>query len=98
MVQEIQEIRRQKAAPLETAYSLQLLIVLLDESEPINKGVLIGKMARGKSTVQQRIADLVTMGLVRETVETTHPFRHYVTLSPKGRRAATHLRDMIDLV
>ena len=80
-----------KSQVLEGRLAVKILLVLLEETEPIMKGNLLPKVTKGTGTAMARIKELQDAGLVIEEQEQQRPFRKFVELTPKGRAVAEHL-------
>lgn len=80
-----------KAQLMEERLAIAVLLTLANETEPIVKGVLAGKIAKSAGTVIDRINELMEAGLVTEVQEDKRPFRKFVELTPRGRLVAKKL-------
>ncbi len=72
---------------LERKHSLKVLMVLRS-CGPVNKSELTESITSGAGSVQVRIDDLKSSGLVEVREETVRPFRKMVSLTEKGRAVA----------
>lgn len=79
-----------KASLLEVTHAVTVLLVLMDEG-PMIKSVLSQKITTNNQSIQKRIKELVDNGLISETVEDEHPYRHRIELTPRGHAVAEHL-------
>lgn len=80
-----------KASILENTHTVKILMIL-NENGPMMKGDLARSIAKGTSTVQARVEELVEAGLVVETRENVKPFKIFVDLTPEGENVANMLR------
>ena len=80
-----------KASILENTHTVKILMIL-NENGKMMKGDLARSIAKGTSTVQARVAELVDAGLLTETRETVKPFKIFVSLTPEGENIANMLR------
>ena len=80
-----------KSQILEGRLAVRILLVLLEQREPIMKGNLLPKVTRGTGTAMSRIKELQDAGLLTEEQEQQRPFRKFIELTPKGRAVAEHL-------
>ncbi len=79
-----------KASILESTHTVKILMIL-NENKKMMKGDLARSIAKGTSTVQARVAELVEAGLVTETREKVKPFKIFVSLTPMGENVASML-------
>ncbi len=86
-----------KSSVFENTHAIKIILILRNEG-PMVKGELASKIAKGTSTVQARIADLIEMGLLTEKREPVKPFKKIVELTPKGRAASNLLFALEDLL
>ena len=75
-----------KASILENTHTVKILMIL-NENGKMMKGDLARSIAKGTSTVQARVAELVEAGLLTETRE-----KVFVSLTPEGENVANMLR------
>ncbi|MBQ3685204.1 MAG: winged helix-turn-helix transcriptional regulator [Candidatus Methanomethylophilaceae archaeon] len=79
-----------ESSVLENKYAISILLQLKDVDYLV-KGDLARNLAKGSSTVQARISELVAAGLVTEKRESTKPFKIFVSLTPRGKTVANML-------
>ena len=80
-----------KASILENTHTVKILMIL-NENGKMMKGDLARSIAKGTSTVQARVAELVEAGLLTETREKVKPFKIFVSLTPEDENVANMLR------
>ncbi len=80
-----------KASILENTHTVKILMIL-NENGQMMKGDLARSIAKGTSTVQARVEELVRAGLVIEVHEKVKPFKIFVSLTPEGENVANMLR------
>ncbi len=80
-----------KASILENTHTVKILMIL-NENGQMMKGDLARSIAKGTSTVQARVEELVEAGLVVEVHEKVKPFKIFVSLTPEGENVANMLR------
>lgn len=85
-----------KSSVFENTHAIKIILILRNEGPMVNE--LASKIAKGTSTVQARIADLIEMGLLTEKREPVKPFKKIVELTPKGRAASNLLFALEDLL
>lgn len=83
---------------LEEKYAARMLVALLREDRPVNKGELIKMLTKGGGRIIDRTREFVDLGLVTEAQENSPPRRKYVSLTPLGRKVAEHLSEIEDLM
>ena len=79
-----------ESSVLENRYAISILLQLRNE-EYLVKGDLARSLAKGSTTVQARISELVDAGLVTEEREPIKPFKIFVSLTPRGKTVANML-------
>jgi DNA-binding HxlR family transcriptional regulator len=87
-----------KSQVLEGRLAVKILLVLLEETEPIMKGNLLPKVTKGTGTAMARIKELQDAGLVTEEQESQRPFRKIVQLTDKGRQVAEKLAEIEEIM
>jgi DNA-binding MarR family transcriptional regulator len=76
---------------LEERLAVGVLLTLYRENKPMQKGILVSKLAKAAATVNYRVAELLVAGLITEVQEEARPFRKFIELTPRGKQVAKHL-------
>jgi DNA-binding MarR family transcriptional regulator len=87
-----------KSEILEERLAIGVLLTLYREGKPMQKGVLVSKLAKAATTVNYRVSELLGAGLITEVQEETRPFRKFVELTPRGKKVAKHLAAIEDIL
>ena len=82
---------------LEERHSIRVL-VLLQRSGPTARTAFYPLVAKGMTTVMQRINLLIQAGLIEEQEMTSKPFAKIIRLSPRGEAVAAHLAAIEELL
>ena len=84
----------EKVEVLEQKHSLKILLILSDG--PLYKGELASKITIGTASVQARVEDLKSIGLVNEESLNVKPFKKIVSLTPEGEQIASYVKAIND--
>jgi predicted transcriptional regulator len=80
-----------KSEILEERLVIGVLLTLHGEGKPMQKGILVSKLAKAATTVNYRVAELLEAGMNTEVQEDARPFRKFIELTPRGKKIAKHL-------
>jgi len=74
-------------AALEKTYALRILALILEEG-PISRTNLYHRMSSSPRTPQDRVKELIELGLLQEVPRPSDPRMRILDLTPKGKRIA----------
>jgi DNA-binding MarR family transcriptional regulator len=87
-----------KSEILEERLAIGVLLTLYNEERPMQKGILVSKLAKAAATVNYRVAEFLEAGLITEVQEDARPFRKFIGLTPRGKKVAKHLAAIEDIL
>ncbi len=82
---------------LEETHAASILLYLYEKGR-VNKGILAQELSKRSGTVAKRIDELVSAGLILETIEEKRSRPHNVELTPTGKRVAEKLAEIEEIL
>ncbi|HXZ23744.1 MAG TPA: hypothetical protein VEH08_03320 [Methanomassiliicoccales archaeon] len=79
-----------KLAYLEERHALRLLFCLYNNGRS-QRSVLYSTISKTTTAPMKRVNELISMGLVKETIMESAPFAKNVELTENGRKVAKHI-------
>ncbi len=80
----------EELAGLEQRHALRMLSCLYANGR-FRRSVLYSSIARTTTAPMKRVNELISMGLIKETITDGAPFTKHVELTDKGKRVAKHI-------
>ena len=82
-----------RLASLEERHALRLLFTLYNNGRS-HRSVLYSAISKTTTAPMKRVNELISIGLVRETIMESAPFAKNVELTENGKKIAKHIVDI----